>query len=234
HVASETLGHTAPAGRYVRIDVIDRGAGIADDIKDRVMDPYFSTRSGSTGLGLSTAFAIATRHDGWLDFETRSGHGSTFRVYLPAHVAAPESVSHQSPAPSGRPARILVMDDEPAIRQMYEDALTGQGFRVVSTDDGRAAVDAFSTARRQDDPFDLVIMDLTVPGGTGGREAMASIRATDPSVRGIVASGYSSDPVMARYEDYGFAAAVHKPFSLDTLAEAVHSLLGEAVDHGHA
>ena len=224
------LGPTAPAGDYVRIDVADSGPGIPAKIRDKVMDPYFTTKEAGSGLGLATSFAIVSRHEGWLAFETREGEGTTFSVYLPASRAAQLRVvipAEEVPLASGS-ERVLIMDDDASIRRVYRTYLEQWGYRVDVAEDGEEAVAKYTDAMRSGRPFDLVIMDLTVAGGMGGQAAMEILRREDPDVRAIVASGYSNATVMADHERYGFRAALGKPFQLEEIARVVRSGAGVA------
>jgi PAS domain S-box-containing protein len=214
-----------PAGRYVRLRVVDQGPGIPQEHLPRIFDPYFTTKAAGHGLGLATVYSIAKRHGGHVTASSTPGHGTTFEVFLPAAGAdvralegAPEGA--QPPARRGL-GRALVMDDEPAVLRVAVSMLTRLGFDVEATADGQAAVDRARVAREQGRPFDLVFVDLTVPGGMGGVEATEKIRAFDPGAVCVAASGYSNDPVIAKHRDYGFAAAVAKPYTLDDLSQAI-------------
>lgn len=211
--------------RYVRIDFEDNGVGIPEAIRARVFDPYFTTKNSGSGLGLATAFAICRNHGGALTFESREGVGTTFHAYFAATreaVAPPVSQGAETPDGNGS---ILVLDDEPLVRNILTRMLRHWGFEVESVSEGRAAVDRYVERMRAGRPFDLLIMDLTIPGGMGGRQAMAEILKHDPSARAIVASGYSDDPTMAHYREAGFQGALAKPFQREQLAQAVSAVL---------
>ncbi len=226
HHAAEPLSASVEAGNFVRIDVTDDGPGIPANIQGKVLNPYFTTTPGHTGLGLATAFAIASRHGGWLSFRSTEGHGTTFTVYLPASAQSRTETTEQDRTPASDQKTVLIMDDDQAIQRMYGRALSQLGYRTEITGDGEAAIDRYREAFERGESYDAVIMDLTVPGGMGGKAALAEIRGFDPAVRAIVASGYSNDPVMASYEESGFVAALHKPFSL----QALSTLLQEVLD----
>ena len=230
--SSEALSPTVDSGDYVRIDIADSGHGIPLEIQNKVMDPYFTTTPGNSGLGLASAFAIASRHDGWLSFLSKPGQGTTFSVYLPAHVVDLVMPAQPVAAPVTGRKRILVMDDDREIRAMYVAAVRRLGYDIVVTERGEAAIEAYRESLASGEPFDLVIMDLTVPGGMGGKDTISAILALNPDVRAIVASGYSNDPVMSAFEASGFKAALHKPFSLEELDEALRGVLNDALDQG--
>ncbi len=225
-VSDKALGPTAPAGNYVRIDFSDTGPGVSASIQSKIMDPYFTTKSTGSGLGLASAFAIASRHEGWLEFSNREDGGATFSVYLPATPGGRiKAVTVPSREARFGTERILVLEDDGAIQAVYRAALEERGYSVEVFGDGREAISAFREARITSRPFDVVIMDLTVPGGMGGKAAMAEILEADPGVLGVVASGYSNDPVIFDYESFGFRAALPKPFAIDDVARVVREVL---------
>lgn len=211
--------------RFVRLDFEDNGGGISEAIRSRVFDPYFTTKSGGSGLGLATAFAICRHHGGTLTFESREGVGTTFSVYLPATSEPPATAAPQQAAMPDGNASILLLDDEPLVRNILTRLLEKWGFEVEGVGEGREAVDRYVTRMREGRRFDLLIMDLTIPGGMGGRQALAEILRHDPDARAIVASGYSDDPTMAHFAEAGFRAALAKPFQLDELAHVVNAVL---------
>jgi PAS domain S-box-containing protein len=209
------------AGRHVVIEIEDEGNGIPSEDLERVFDPYFTTKEGGSGLGLTSAYSIVARHDGRLTIDSTPGQGTVVCIYLPAStgpVAAVEGVEGRFPGGSGR---VLVMDDEQSVRTVMLEILTRHGYVAVGADDGEEAVRLYRRALDDGRPFDAVIVDLTVPGGMGGREAVERLREIDPHVRAIVVSGYSNDPVMANHTEYGFSAGLGKPFRFDELLRVV-------------
>lgn len=207
-------------GRYVKVIVRDEGTGIDPKVRDRIFDPYFTTKKNGTGLGLATVFSIVTKHAGAILVDSESGRGSTFTLYLPAfRSAAPESVSPpaaENLAPHTH-ARVLVMDDEEPVRKLAVRILATDGYAVDTAENGQEAIDKCKQALRDGRPFALVIMDMTVPGGIGGKEAVKDILALDPNLRALVSSGYSDDPVMAAPAKFGFRGAVAKPYTPQAL-----------------
>jgi signal transduction histidine kinase/CheY-like chemotaxis protein len=227
------------AGQYVVLSISDTGAGIEPEILPRVFDPYFTTKLEGNGLGLATAYSIVRKHLGHIEAISTLGKGTTFRVWLPATKRQPDQKS--APAPGGRhemavnmpSARVLVMDDEENIRLLCSKALGRLGFEVTTTADGAEAVQEFSLAWKSGRPYHLVIFDLTIPGGMGGKDAMIAVRKIDPSVRSIVSSGYSNDPVLADYGKYGFDAVGAKPYMSEEMTETVRQLLSrKKIDPG--
>ena len=218
-------------GRYLRIELRDQGPGIPSELAERIFDPYFTTKASGSGLGLASAYSIARRHGGTLELSRRVEPGACFVVWVPAADEAPRdalepaSVEQSRAERSRAEGRILVMDDEPALRRMYTRLLAGMGYDVVTTQDGEEAVQAYRAARKAGRPFDLVLLDLTVPGAMGGKDAMALLRREDPQILGLVSSGYSNDPVLATPADHGFAGRLVKPFSARQVADEVARVL---------
>jgi CheY-like chemotaxis protein len=213
------------AGRYVKVSVVDRGGGILAEHLARVFDPYFTTKREGSGLGLATVYSIVKSHGGHVAVRSVVGRGTTFEVYLPAtQLAAQRAEPPALEARSGG-GRVLVMDDDPAVRSVARNMLARLGYEVSCATEGSEAVEAFRRAAEGGRAYDAVLVDLTVPGGMGGVETVARLRAIDPAVRAVATSGYSGDGAMARFREQGFAAVVAKPYTLEELGRAV----GEAV-----
>ncbi|MCB9915048.1 MAG: response regulator [Planctomycetes bacterium] len=214
---------------YVEIEVADEGSGIPASELGRIFDPYYSTKSDGSGLGLATAHSIVRRHGGRLTVSSTPGRGSAFRVQLPAATEAPAD----APAPRDvvdarhRACRVLVMDDDDAVRETLGRMLSLLDHEVELVHDGAEAVARWADARRAGRPFDLVLLDLTVRGGVGGCEALRRLRALDPDVRAVVISGYSNEAVLADFDEHGFAARLPKPVHLDELQGVLDSVLPE-------
>jgi two-component system cell cycle sensor histidine kinase/response regulator CckA len=213
-------------GDYIRISVADRGMGIPKDNLKKIFDPYFTTKDKGIGLGLATCYSIMKQHDGHITVESIQGAGTTFSLYLPASsVETVPAAPDTDRAPLHGNGRILVMDDEDIVRDVLHRSLTHLGYVVVSACEGKEAVILYEQALKHGQPFDAVIMDLTISGGMGGKDAMIRLREIDPAVKAIAASGYSDDPVMAHFRDYGFSGVVFKPYLLKTLSETVHAVI---------
>jgi len=214
-------------GRYVQVQVQDHGPGIPADRVGRVFDPYFSTRQKGSGLGLATVYSIIRRHEGFVTVHSIPGKGTTFTILLPATEKRPcDPARPPDRAPRRGPAgRILVMDDEESVREVAIEILRRCGFEAQGVEDGEKAVEAWRHAREDGRPYDVVILDLTVPGAPGGAEAIDRLRQFDPDVKAIVSSGYSASAVLARYRDHGFAGVVAKPYTIEELRDVVESLL---------
>lgn len=219
------------AGNYVRISIKDEGPGIPKEYVDKIFDPYFTTKEEGSGLGLALTHSIITKHLGHIEVHTGS-RGTDFVIFLPAMpgsgIEEKTAVEKNTAGPAR--ANILVMDDEAMIRAIARDLLVHHGFEVETVCNGQEAVDLYREKKSNGVPFDVVIMDLTIPGGMGGKEAIQKLREIDPQVKGIVSSGYSNDPVMAEYEKYGFAGMVYKPFEIEDLMETLRAVIGSGTE----
>ncbi|MCM0082959.1 PAS domain S-box protein [Geomonas sp. Red32] len=217
-----------PAGGYVRLDFTDRGCGISCADLTRIFDPYFTTKASGNGLGLTSAHSIITRHGGHIGVRSTQGIGSTFTIHLPSlgRTLEKEPADAAAPVPGRLPGdRILVMDDEQMIRDMTVEMLGGLGYQVETCESGEEATARYEEARLSGAPFSAVILDLTIPGGMGGKEAAERILAVDPQACLIVSSGYFHDPIMADYSRYGFRGAIEKPYTLDRFLRLLGSVL---------
>jgi nitrogen-specific signal transduction histidine kinase/CheY-like chemotaxis protein len=216
-----------PAGRYLELVLADTGPGIPPEVLDHLFDPYFTTKADGNGLGMATVHSIIRRHQGHIAVHSEIGHGTIIRIWLPA---ADSDVEEQKAAPE-KPklerlhGRVLVMDDEEGIRRLVVSLMHRIGLDAVGVPDGASAMRAYQDALDEGNPFSLTIMDLTIPGGMGGLEAIGELRRIDPNIRAIVSSGYSSDPIMANYEEYGFCGNVEKPYEVEVLIECVTQVL---------
>ncbi|MEK6814639.1 MAG: PAS domain S-box protein [Nitrospirota bacterium] len=218
-----------PPGNYLRISVADHGIGIPEEHLKRIFDPYFTTKQRGSGLGLATAYSIIRNHGGYIAVESRLGAGTTFHVCLPAssrEIPLPRRARAGENRLSGN-ERVLVMEDEEVVRDVASDILTSLGYEVAVAPEGSEAVDLYMRAAESGRPFDAVIMDLTVRGGMGGREAVRRLIEINPAAKVIVSSGYSEDPVMADFRKYGFSGVVAKPYRIDELGAALDRVLRE-------
>ena len=214
-----------PGGRYVKIKVEDSGVGIPTEFLSKIFDPYFTTKQRGSGLGLATTYSIVAKHQGLITVESQVGRGTAFWIYLPAsHRALADEAAGVAPQGDGS-GRLLVMDDESFIRDLLTRLFTHFGYEVDSAADGETAVTMYRTAYEAKRPYDVVIMDLVIPGGIGGREAIVQLREIDPDVCALVSSGYSNDPIMSNYDQYGFAEAVAKPYKNEELRAVVERVM---------
>lgn len=213
-------------GYYVRITISDTGVGIPGTIINKIFDPYFSTKQEGSGLGLAICYSIINKHDGFLTVNSSPGKGAVFTIYLPAIITCGKKVSEKSqPGSAVKAARIMVMDDDSMLRELARSQLQALGHSTVLVADGEQAVNKYQELQDSGHPVDLVIMDLTIPGGMGGQEAARRLLRLDAGAKIVVASGYSNDPVLANYREYGFCAAVAKPFDLGELSRVIECAL---------
>lgn len=213
-------------GRYIKIVITDAGLGIPEEHLSRIFDPYFTTKQKGSGLGLATCYSIIKNHGGMITVDSRLGQGSTFNILVPASEERVEKEFVAQNTQRTRQGRILIMDDETMVLEVASRMLQYIGFKDIQTvTDGQNAVNTYSKAWQDGNPFTLVIMDLTVPGGMGGEEAVRSLLEIDPNAKVIVSSGYASGPVLSDYKKYGFSAVVGKPYTVNELARAVDEAL---------
>lgn len=216
-------------GRYARISVKDRGIGIAPEHVDKVFDPYFTTKQKGSGLGLATSYSIIKNHDGHIALESKPGSGTTFHIYLKAsqHHAPTIVRDIRDDRNTVVRARVLHMDDEAMILRATKEMLESFGYDVTCAADGKEAIRKYRDASDAGNPFDVVLLDITVPGGLGGKDTMKELLAFDPAVKAIVSSGYSNDPVMASHLRYGFKGVIAKPCLMEELDEVIRRVLQE-------
>ncbi len=215
-----------PPGRYIHISIKDHGPGIPRDHLSRIFDPYFTTKKEGSGLGLALCHSIVSKHNGHIAVTSKKGKGATFSIFLPA--TGEQSGSDTAPEetePTGGKGRVLLMDDAEIIRVSVGNMISSLGYDVDLVTEGSEAVKAFRKAQKEGNPFDVIILDLTIPGGMGGEDTIAKLRKIDPDVKGVASSGYSNNPVMVDYKDYGFCAAIAKPYSINTLSTTLHALI---------
>ncbi len=225
NVMTESSGLPLCPGAYVKVSVQDHGVGIAQEHLSKIFDPYFTTKQKGSGLGLATSYSIIKKHGGHIIAESQLGVGTTFTIYFPASVSGKAFKQIDDVQLFIGTGKILLMDDEDDVRQTTGDVLKRLGYVVQFADDGAGAVELYQREKAAGQPFDAVIMDLTVPGGMGGKEALLHLLEIDPNVKAIVSSGYSNDPIMAHYRDHGFQGVVTKPYRIKDLGETLHSVL---------
>ncbi|HEY3044230.1 MAG TPA: ATP-binding protein [Vicinamibacterales bacterium] len=212
--------------RYVRVSITDKGIGIPKEHLSRIFDPYFSTKQRGSGLGLATTYSIVKNHGGFLAVDSQLGRGTTVQINFPA--AGSRAVEDQPVAAirkSSSKHRVLIMDDEAAIRTLAANMLEFLGYETEVVDGGSAAVERFQRALESGHPFDVVLLDLSVPGDLGGTEAMDRLGSLDPGVKTILMSGFAQDPVVTQFRTYGFNAVITKPFSLQELSTTLHAVI---------
>ncbi len=212
-------------GSYVKVSIKDQGIGIPEPLLKRIFDPYFTTKEKGRGLGLATSYSILKRHNGLITVESKENTGITFHIYLPALPSAAISRESSEERIMRGKGRVLVMDDEEIVRQVAGEMLKALGYEVESAIDGIEAIKKYADAKEKGEPFNIVIMDLTIPGGMGGKEAIIRLKEIDPDVRAIVASGYSNDPVISDFRGFGFLGSLTKPYRIEELSKTMHRVI---------
>jgi signal transduction histidine kinase len=216
-----------PEGHYVKITVQDTGCGIPKEVLSNIFDPYFTTKAEGSGLGLTTAYTIVIKHEGYIIIDSEVGVGTTVVIYLPASQQVTVSTQPHAPVSLSGSGRILVVDDEAMIRNVLRQLLESMGYTVECVQDGTEAVVAYQCAQAAGQPFAAVILDYTIPGGMGGLETLAHLRSIDPQVTALISSGYANNPVIADWAYYGFRGVVAKPYTMAQLQEVLHNVLQE-------
>jgi len=214
-------------GEYVKISIEDQGSGIPQEHLSKIFDPYFSTKKQGNGLGLTVSYSIIKKHNGHIAVESELGSGTTFTLYLPASHKLPLTVPEVEVevGPLKNKGHVLVMDDEEIVRNVTEKVIGQLHYEAAFAEDGVEAVELYKKAKSSEHPFDAVILDLTVPGGMGGVETLQKLLEIDPQVKSIVSSGYSNDPVMSNFEQYGFNAILAKPYTIQELAKVLQEVI---------
>jgi two-component system, cell cycle sensor histidine kinase and response regulator CckA len=223
--AQARLPDGLPPRNYLRVDIHDTGPGIPKDFQSRLFAPFATTKQNGSGLGLASAFSIVRRHAGIIVCESELGQGCLFSIWLPAESEASVIANNTLQGLRRGHGRILVMDDNASILQMLSRALLHLGYQATMATNGEMAAELFASAKAGGQPFRAVLVDQTVPGGSGGVAALNALRLHDPDVRAIVTSGYADGDVLARFRDYGFVGVLKKPFRLQELASALDAVL---------
>ena len=217
-------------GKYVEISFKDEGTGIDKKHLDKIFDPYFTTKSTGNGLGLATTYSIIKKHNGHIELESEIGKGTTFTIFLPAFkgiskdpiIEGKENINIET-----KKANILVMDDEEIICDMATEMITILGFSVSVVNDGKDAIVKYKESLETDNPFDIILMDITIPGGMGGKDTIKEILKIDPNAKVIVSSGYSTNNDISSWKKYGFKGSIPKPYTLQKLKKILYEILEE-------
>ncbi|MHB1126450.1 MAG: PAS domain-containing sensor histidine kinase [Bacillota bacterium] len=214
-------------GPYIMISIEDKGIGIPEKHLQKVFDPYFTTKQAGSGLGLATSYAIVKKHDGHILVNSQVGIGTKICIYLPASpMQNPEITQSEDELLFGN-GKVLLVDDDEAVRKVAGAMLTSLGYDVYHASSGDEGITSYKDAKETGKPFALVIMDLTIPGGIGGKETIKRLRQYDPDVKAMVSSGYSTDPVMSSYTQYGFKGIITKPYHLHELSEVTYKVINQ-------
>lgn len=230
HAENIVIGYNGPElkqGKYVKVTIKDTGSGISKEHLPRIFEPYFTTKHTGSGLGLATTYSIIKKHDGHIEVASEIGKGTIFSIFLPALSGNTElnPLPVEQPSSKKGRGRILLMDDDDMVRTTTSEMLRRIGYEVVETAEGNDTLEKYNTARNSGEPFDAVILDLTIPGGMGGKETILKLREFDPGVKAIVSSGYSSDSIMANYLQYGFSGVLTKPYQTKDLSSVLQKVI---------
>jgi PAS domain S-box-containing protein len=215
------------AGTYLKLSFRDEGCGIPEGDLKKIFDPYFTTKAGGTGLGLASSYSIIKKHGGHISVSSTVGSGTVFTIFLPStgDTAPAQGTESASVSVDEGECSLLVMDDEEMIRELAAMTLGRIGYTVKACENGNEAIALYKAAKEAGKPFSVVIMDLTIPGGMGGVEAARGILAFDPAAHLVVSSGYFEDPVVANYREYGFCAAIEKPYKIEDISRILKEVV---------
>ncbi|NTV48952.1 MAG: PAS domain S-box protein [Geobacteraceae bacterium] len=217
-----------PPGKYSSLTFTDEGCGITEADLKKIFDPYFTTKSNGSGLGLASAHSIIHKHGGHLSVSSIVDKGTTFTIHLPStgeSISVYQTESGTQTFKDHEGGSVLVMDDEEMIRNLTAEMLEEIGYQPTTCDGGAEAIRHYKAAMEAGKSFSAVIMDLTIPGGMGGKDTAELILDLDPEACLIVSSGYSNDPIMADYSTYGFTGAIAKPYRISELEQVLRSSL---------
>ncbi len=234
HIKIENTHTELEAGQedFVKLMMKDEGIGMTSEQLTKIFDPYYTTKQDGNGLGLTSVYNIIEKHGGKISVESELGKGTTFTLYFPRVKSGEKKITTDSENATInkkiKNARILVMDDEEIIRDLTKSMIDSYGHTSDSAVDGKETMEKFRTAKRSGHPFNVVIMDLTVPGGMGGKETIKELLDFDPAAKVIVSSGYSDDPIVANYCEYGFKGRLNKPFQIEELEAELSRVLSES------
>lgn len=215
------------AFQYIKVEIIDEGEGIPKALQKNIFQPYFSTKPDGNGLGLATVYSIMKKHDGYITFTSEEGQGTHFSLFFPVINEKPAKLEQSPKIFSQIQKKVLVMDDDAIIRKTLKKMLEKLGCSVVVTKDGEETLRIIEEYESQGDPFNLIILDLIIPGGMGGKETVQKLRIIKPHLKIIVSSGYSQDPVLAKYKEYGFDARLNKPFRMEELSHTIKEVFAQ-------
>ncbi len=214
-------------GSYIKITIEDQGAGILKKQLQNIFDPFFTTKQNGSGLGLATTYSIIKRHGGHITVYSEIDRGTAFYIYLPASSRGKEKIEEKKNHLHQGHGKVLIMDDQEPILKMLGRMLNRMGYEAVFATDGIQAIELFHEAYHSQNKFDLVILDLTVPGGVGGAKTIPKLLKIDSTIKAVVSSGYSNDPIMSNYKEYGFCAVVPKPYTKNQLAKLLNTIFGD-------
>jgi len=206
------------AGNYVKVSIKDHGQGIPQSILPHIFDPFYTTKTKGYGLGLATSYSIIKRHNGYIDVDTEPGKGSTFHIFLPAVIEKPADIDKSERIRHKGSGTVIIVDDEEVVRATVSAMLEMMGYTVICIDEGKAALDFYQKETGIGRQFSALFLDLTIPGGLGGKEIISELRKCSPDLTVFAMSGYADDNVMMSPAEYGFTASISKPFTIGQLS----------------
>jgi len=212
-----------PIGEFVNIKITDHGSGIEKENLDKIFDPFFTTKEKAVGLGLTSTYSIIKRHDGNIQVESQVGKGTTFSIFLPVSAKNKEEriCSEEIKIQRGK-GKILLMDDNKEIREVAEKILNYLGYTALTVLDGTEALNKFIEAKDNKSPFDLLILDMTIQGGMGGKDTITELLKLDPNVKALVSTGYTEDIMVTDFKNYGFCDIISKPYTLENISSIIY------------
>jgi len=211
-------------GKYIKISIKDEGCGIKKEYLDKIFDPYFTTKEKGSGLGLTTSYSIIKKHEGYIDVLSTTGQGSVFYIFIPAIIKEINLSNKPEKDIKYGSGRILIVDDDAFVLKTIEKMLDFLQFTYVCTRSGEEGIKIYKEALKNKKPFNIIILDLTIPGGIGGKEIIEKLKKINPNIKAIVSSGYSNDPVMANYKNYGFCDVLSKPYTVEELSAVLNRI----------
>ncbi len=215
------------AGNYIKVSISDEGCGMKKEEIKKIFDPYYSTKTNGSGLGLAISYSVIKQHNGFISVFSEEGIGSKFFIYLPASSETSTNVSDKvHPTQSGY-GKVLFMDDDELVSKTVGEMIKYLGYDVTTTTDGIETIEIYKKTFNDGCPFDIVILDMTIPGSIGGEEVGNALIELNPDVKCIISSGYSNNPIMLDYENYGFKGVMRKPYTLEELADELNRIMGE-------
>lgn len=224
-IINEMNDLTLRKGKYIKITLMDTGNGIPMEILPKIFDPYFTTKQRGTGLGLTTTYSIIKKHEGNILVDSKPGYGTVFEIFLPVSEPKDKAEETKIYKQHFHKGKILIMDDEPDILDLLKNILIQFGYQVTTSKNGLEALKLYQKALKSGLTFQVVIMDLTITGGMGGKETVTKLLKIDSNAKVIVSSGYSNDPVMANYTDLGFCGVLTKPYTPEELSKVLSQVI---------
>lgn len=212
-------------GQYVCFSVQDSGIGIDEKFLAKIFDPYFTTKKTGSGLGLAVTFSIVKKHKGHITVHSKIGEGTTFTVYLPAIEKVKMDIKQEEETILQLHGRVLLMDDDEIVREVGSEMLKSLGLEVATAKDGDEAIQLYRKGMKTRKKYNVVVLDLTVPGGKGGKETITELKKIDPEIQALVSSGYSNDPILAEFNKYGFSGYVSKPYRIEEMANSIRKIM---------